>query len=121
MTVDKMIHFFFHLQRFSYIFNSTIKGIDDSDSCVLVGTDIKKEAPILSSRIRQRFLSSPKNYKILSIGKFNLNFPVELLGGTSSSIKKLNEKKNLDFFKKSKKPLFILGQGAMCHDDAAIF
>ncbi len=111
--------FFIPSQRFSYIFNSTIKGIDDSDSCLLVGTDIKKEAPILSSRIRQRFLSSPKNYKILSIGKFNLNFPVELLGGTSSSIKKLSEKKNLDFFKKSKKPIFILGQGAMCQADAA--
>ena len=111
--------FFIPSQRFSYIFNSTIKGIDDSDLCMLVGTDIKKEAPILSSRIRQRFLSSPKNYKIFSVGNFNLNFSVNTLGGTSSSLKKLNEKKNLDFFKKSKKPIFILGQGAMCRDDAA--
>ena len=111
--------FFLPSQRFSYIFNSTIKGIDDSDLCLLVGTDIKKEAPILSSRIRQRFLSSPKNYKIFSVGNFNLNFAVDYLGGTSSSLKKLNEKKNFDVFKKSKKPIFILGQGAMCHDDAA--
>ena len=110
--------FFVPSQRFSYIFNSTIKGIDDSDLCLLVGTDIKKEAPILSSRIRQRFLSSPKSYKIFSIGNFNLNFSVNFLGGTSSSLKKLNEKKNLEFFKKSKKPIFILGQGAMCQDDA---
>ena len=111
--------FFIPSQRFSYIFNSTIKGIDDSDLCLLVGTDIKKEAPILSSRIRQRFLSSPKNYKVFSVGNFNLNFSVDFLGGDSSSLKKLNEKKNLDFFRKSKKPLFILGQGAMCHDDAS--
>ena len=60
MTADKMIHFSFHLKDFLYIFNSTIKGIDYSDSCLLIGTDIKKEAPILSSRIRQRFLSSQK-------------------------------------------------------------
>ena len=111
--------FFIPSQRFSYIFNSTIKGIDNSDLCILVGTDIKKEAPVLSSRIRQRFLSSPKNYKIFSVGNFSLNFSVDLLGKASSSLKKLNEKKNLDFFKKSKKPLFILGQGAMCQDDAA--
>ena len=111
--------FFIPSQRFSYIFNSTIKGIDDSDLCLLVGTDIKKEAPILSSRIRQRFLSFPKSYKIFSVGNFNLNFSVDFLGGDSSSLKKLNEKKNLDLFRKSKKPLFILGQGAMCHDDAS--
>jgi len=111
--------FFIPSQRFSYIFNSTIKGIDDSDLCLLIGTDIKKEAPILSSRIRQRFLSSPNSYKIFSIGNFNLNFSVNYLGGTSSSLKKLNEKKNFDFFKKSKNPIFILGQGAMCQDDAS--
>jgi NADH-quinone oxidoreductase subunit G len=111
--------FFLPFQRFSYIFNSTIKGIDDSDLCVLVGTDIKKEAPILSSRIRQKFLSSPKTYKIFSVGNFNLNFAVDYLGGNPSSLKKLSENKNLDVFKKSKKPIFILGQGAMCHDDAA--
>ena len=111
--------FFIPSQRFSYIFNSTIKGIDDSDLCLLIGTDIKKEAPILSSRIRQRFLNSPKSYKIFSIGNFNLNFSVDFLGGSSSTLKKLNEKKNLDFFKKSKKPIFILGQGAMCQDDAS--
>ena len=111
--------FFIPSERFSYIFNSTIKGIDDSDLCLLVGTDVKKEAPILSSRIRQRFLSSPKSYKIFSVGNFNLNFSVDYLGGSSSSLKKLNEKKNLDYFKKSKKPLFILGQGAMCQNDAA--
>ena len=89
MTVDKMIHSFIPSQRFSYIFNSTIKGIDDSDLCVLVGTDIKKEAPILSSRIRQKFLSSPKNYKIFSVGNFNLNFAVDYLGGNFFFIKKI--------------------------------
>ena len=111
--------FFIPSQRFSYIFNSTIKGIDDSDLCLLVGTDIKKEAPILSSRIRQRFLSSPKNYKVFSVGNFNSNFSVDCLGETPASLKRLNEKKILEFFKKSKTPIFILGQGAMCRDDAA--
>ena len=38
--------FFIPSDRSSYIFNSTIKGIDESDACLLVGTDIKKEAPI---------------------------------------------------------------------------
>ena len=34
--------FFIPGQRSSYLFNSKIKGIDDADLCLLVGTDIKK-------------------------------------------------------------------------------
>ena len=63
--------FFLPNQRSSYIFNSTISGIDESDLCILIGTDIKKEAPVLSSRIRQRFLNYEKSYQILRIGKQN--------------------------------------------------
>ena len=111
--------FFIPKKRSSYIFNSTIKGIDDSDLCLLIGTDIKKEAPILSSRIRQRFLVSPKSYNVFRIGKdFNLNFSNNLLGDSPSCLKKLNQKKVVEIFKRSSRPLFIIGQGALCHEDA---
>ncbi len=105
--------------RSSYLFNSAIKGIDESDLCFLVGTDIKKEAPILSSRIRQRYLLSPKSYKIFRVSKdFESNFDNKLLGESSASLKILNEKKIKETFKKASKPMFIIGQGAMCHQDA---
>ena len=75
--------FFIPSDRSSYIFNSTIKGIDESDACLLVGTDIKKEAPILSSRIRQKYLNSD-NYKIFSVGKSEgVNFLANSLGHDS--------------------------------------
>ena len=65
-------------------------GIDDSDLCLLVGTDIKKEAPTLSSRIRQRFLSQ-ENYSILRVGKnFDVNFRTIDIGESSKSLKILN-------------------------------
>ena len=55
---------------------------------------LKKEAPILSSRIRQRYLLS-KNYKIFRVSKdFELNFDNKLLGESSASLKILNDKKN---------------------------
>ena len=110
--------FFIPGQRSSYLFNSKIKGIDDADLCLLVGTDIKKEAPILSSRIRQRYLLNDA-FNVLRVGKKHLlNFPTLDLGENSSSLVKLKEKKFLDRFKKSQKPIFILGQGALCHSDA---
>ncbi len=110
--------YFIDSDRSSYIFNSKIKGIDDSDLCLLVGTDIKKEAPTLSSRIRQRFLSE-ENYSILRVGKnFDVNFKTIDIGESSKSLKILNEKKYNTYLKRAKKPLFILGQGALCHQDS---
>ncbi len=106
-------------ERSSYIFNSKISGIDDSDLCVLIGADIKKEAPVLSSRIRQRYINFEKTYPIFRVGKESRTiFKTIELGSKSSSLKKLNEKKNRDILSKSKKPIFILGQGAMCAEDA---
>ena len=57
--------FFLPNLRSSYIFNSKISGIDNSDLCILIGTDIKREAPVLSSRLRQRFLNYDKPYSII--------------------------------------------------------
>ena len=111
--------FFLPNERSSYIFNSKISGIDESDLCILIGTDIKKEAPVLSSRIRQRFLNYEKPYHILRIGRKNKAiFNTIDLGIDSKSLLRLKEKKFTEILKKSKKPMFILGQGAMCAEDA---
>ena len=71
--------FFIPGQRSSYLFNSKITGIDDADLCLLVGTDIKKEAPTLSSRIRQRYLLNDA-FNVLELAKNILNFPTLRFG-----------------------------------------
>ena len=82
--------------------------------CILIGTDIKKEAPVISSRIRQRFLNYEKPYQIFRIGSNNKTvFKTIDLGIDSKSLSKLKDKKFTDVLKKSSKPIFILGQGAM--------
>jgi len=110
--------FFIPNKRSSYIFNSTIAGIDDSDSCFLIGTDIKKEAPILNSRIRQRYLINPKSYPIMRIGhKYTTNFDVLDVGDSPKYLLNLINGKGKNFLKKTKKPIFIIGQGALCRPD----
>ena len=110
--------FFLPRQRSSYIFNSKISGIDESDLCVLIGTDIKKEAPILSARLRQRYLQKDNYFPVLRIGcNYKTNFNVVDLGNTPKSLNCLMEEKNKRLLKKSKKPIFIIGQGAVCRDD----
>ena len=57
--------FFLPSQRFSYIFNSTIKGIDDSDLCLLVGTDIKKKHQFYHRELDKDFYLHQKIIKYL--------------------------------------------------------
>src|SRR5262249_23749138 len=42
--------------RASYIFNPTIAGIDEADGLVIIGSNPRKEAPVLNARIRKRWL-----------------------------------------------------------------
>ena len=85
--------FFLPNERSSYIFNTKISGIDESDLCVLIGSDVKKEAPVISSRIRQRYLSFEKPYNIFRIGSNHKTvFNTIDLGVDSKSLLKLKEK-----------------------------
>ena len=40
--------------RASYLFNSTIAGIDQADAIMLIGTNPRREAAVLNARIRKR-------------------------------------------------------------------
>ena len=42
--------------RGGYIFNAGIRGIDQADAILLVGTNPRLEAPVLNARIRKRYL-----------------------------------------------------------------
>ena len=108
--------------RSSYLFNTTIEGIDECDLCLFVGCNPKIEAPILNSRIRKRFLNSPDSIEIGYIGqKAEFNYKVNFLGESPSILKKILYGKH-EFsksLKKSKKPLIIIGQGALTVEDSA--
>ena len=113
--------FFVHGDRTSYIFNSTITGIDESDLCLLIGCNPKIEASILNAKIRKKYISSEISYPIGRIG-FNakLNFNVHELGESPIVIEDLinGSHKFCKYLEKAKNPLFILGQGSMTRDDS---
>jgi NADH-quinone oxidoreductase subunit G len=65
--------------RSSFLFNTSIAGIEEADVCLIVGTNPRKDAPILNARIRKRFLS--KKLKIATIGvEGDLTYKCENLG-----------------------------------------
>ena len=109
--------FFIPNKRFSYLFNSKISGVDDSDMCVLIGTDLRKESPLINARIRQRSRDLPK-YTILNFGKItSTNLNTINVGDDFKSILSLNSEKYKKILNKSRKPLFIIGQGPLSTDN----
>ncbi len=100
--------------KINYIFNTSIKGIEESDFILLVGTNPRIEATILNARIRKTFLS--KKLPIFSIGSpGDLTFDYEIIGNSTDDIQKLSNGANKikSALLKSKKPIVIIGESAL--------
>jgi NADH-quinone oxidoreductase subunit G len=100
--------------KINYIFNSSIKGIEESDLILLVGTNPRHEATILNARIRKAF--AQKKIPIYSIGDpGDLTYQYKVIGNKTDDIKKLINKEN-EISKNilsSKKPIIIIGESAL--------
>ena len=101
--------------RASYLFNSTIAGIDEADAILLVGIDPRHEATMVNARIRKNWLD--KKIPISLIGeRVNLTYPYEHLGTSPKDIEKLI--KQYAGKVKAKRPMMIVGSSVFCRDDA---
>ena len=102
--------------RQSYLFNSTIAGIDEADVILLVGTNPRTEAPVLNARIRRAWL---KGARIGLIGQaHDLTYPFEHIGAGAATLAQA-QGAFFDALKAAKKPMLILGQGALARSDGA--
>ncbi len=101
-------------EKSNYIFNSSIKGIEESDLILLVGTNPRHEATMLNARIRKVF--SQKKIPIFSIGNpGDLTYDYTIIGSKTDDINKIFKNES-DFSKKlstSKKPIIIIGESAL--------
>ena len=100
--------------RASYVFNSTVEGIEEADAILIIGSNPRLESPVLNARIRKRYLKG--NVLIGVIGEqANLSYPYTYLGAGPESLEKLVEHAPA----KAQKPRFIIGQGALNRTDGA--
>jgi NADH-quinone oxidoreductase subunit G len=106
--------------RSGYLFNSTIAGIDDADALLIIGSNPRIEAAVLNARIRRNWLATrlpvavigPKNdltYDALHLGDDPALLD-DVLSGKSKFAAKL---------KKAKRPMVIVGMGALTRSDGA--
>jgi len=106
-------------KRENYLFNSSIKGIEDSDFILLIGTNPRYEATILNARIRKAYLQNKT--KIISLNDVgDLTYPYEALNGDIENIKNIIEDKHeiSQIIKDAKKPLIIFGQSVLRSNSA---
>src|SRR5260221_13014959 len=98
--------------RGSYLFNSTIAGLDEADAIMLIGSNPRREAAVLNARIRKRYLKG--NVLIGVVGeKADLTYPYNYLGAGPESLAQF-----VDHAPPQKeKPMFIIGQGALNRRD----
>jgi len=108
--------------RASYLFNATIAGIEEADAILLIGTNPRHEAALINARIRKAWRASAGRLPIGFIGEAaDLTYDVTYLGSGPDVLSDLVSGKG-DFaktLKAAKRPLVIVGQGALARSDGA--
>ena len=106
--------------RESWLFNSTIAGLDDCDALLLIGCNPRLEAPVLNARIRKGWVN--RDMKVGVIGEqADLTYTYDYIGAGASSLSQFSKSRSgfAKAFKDAKKPMVIVGSGALTRDDGA--
>ncbi len=107
------------MPRSAYIFNPTIAGIEEADAIVIVGANPRKEAAVLNARIRKTWCA--KGTPIAVIGdQADLTYEYTYLGNGFAALADLAAGQGAfaEVLAGAKKPLIIVGEGAVSHGAA---
>jgi NADH-quinone oxidoreductase subunit G len=101
--------------REHYILNPTLAGVEEADALLLVGVNPRVEAAVWNARIRKTWLWA--DLKVALIGEAaNLTYDYAHLGTGADA---LADAATADFLKGAKRPMIVLGEGALCREDGA--
>jgi NADH-quinone oxidoreductase subunit G len=102
--------------RASYLFNATIPGIDEADGLMIIGSNPRKEAPVLNARIRKRWRAG--GLKIGVIGeRADLTYDYTYLGAGPETLAGFADHPPA----RLNRQIWLVGQGALTrHDGAAV-
>ena len=100
--------------RASYLFNATIPGIDEADGLMIIGSNPRKEAPVLNARIRKRWRTG--SLKIGVIGeRADLTYDYAYLGAGPDSLAAFTDHPPA----RLNRQIWLVGQGALARQDGA--
>ncbi|KAI3385189.1 hypothetical protein SNEBB_003339 [Seison nebaliae] len=102
--------------RYDYLFNSKISGLDECDALLLVGTNPRYEAAIINARIRKNWLNNQLEIGYIGDCLESLNYQCHDLGKSFSEAIQQFKNTNSSFGKiwnSAKNPMIILGSDMM--------
>jgi NADH-quinone oxidoreductase subunit G len=100
--------------RSSYLFNSTVMGIDSADAIMIIGSNPRLESPVLNARIRKRWLKGDCLIGVVG-ERADLTYGYNYLGAGPESLARFADHPPAN----KAKPMFILGAGAFARPDGA--
>jgi NADH-quinone oxidoreductase subunit G len=106
--------------RVSYLFNSGLAGIERADAVLLIGTNPRREAPVLNQRLRKRWLANA--LLAAQIGPAaDLTFGCQELGDQPALIEEILAGRHsfARVLEAAKAPALIVGQAALARPDGA--
>jgi NADH-quinone oxidoreductase subunit G len=106
--------------RQSYLFNSSISGIEAADVVLLIGTNPRWEAPVLNARLRKSWINN--DLRIANVGEaHDLTYPVEQLGVSPSLLEEIASGTHpfAKVLSEASRPMLIVGAGALARTDGA--
>ncbi|MBV8473887.1 MAG: NADH-quinone oxidoreductase subunit G [Hyphomicrobiales bacterium] len=98
--------------RASYLFNSTVAGIEEADAIMIVGSNPRIESPVLNARIRKRWLKGDCLIGVVGEGA-DLTYTYNYLGAGPESLAAFVNHPPAN----KTKPMLILGAGAVARPD----
>ncbi len=106
--------------RAGYLFNSTIAGIDEADALLIIGSNPRLEAAVMNARIRRNWLATGLPVGVVG-PKVDLTYEATFLGDDPALLADIASGKNkfAAKLKKAKKPMIIIGMGALARPDGA--
>jgi len=110
------------LGRATYLFNTTIGGIEDADAVLFIGTDPRVEAPVLNSRFLKRWHKLEGLLPVGLIGtEVDLTYPCDYLGAGPKTLTKLADGSHAfaKTLQEAQKPMIVVGQAALARPDGA--
>ncbi len=101
-------------ERQSYLFNTTISGLEAADAILLIGTNPRHEAPLVNTRIRKQWLTG--GLEIGLIGEAaDLTYDYDHIGTSASDFETFAKARKgfAKKFKEAKNPVVIVGSAAL--------
>ena len=91
-------------------FNSTLAGIEEADTILIVGSHVRWEAPLVNARLRK---AAKRGAKVFVVGpEWDATYPVTNLGNDLSVIDKLPKEADAAL-KAAQRPALIIGGAAL--------